>query len=216
MKKTRLHAAAATLALAMSSTSIAATVVEIGDAGDLASTANVVTALSPSIILGNVSAPNDADLFALRLTAGTFFRATTVAASGSPAIADTQLFLFSPSTTGIRYNDDIETIDFFSSISFTPAETGIYYLGISAIDFNPRDAQDNFIYVRDPLDSTATPKESAYGPLASWAAAGSFTDEGLYQINLVGAAPVPEPSRIALFALGLAGLLAGRRWIQRA
>lgn len=215
MKSSWFYAAA--LALALPAITHAQTWTELGDAGDLLSTAQAVTTPSPSIIYGGINPTfPDADVFALRLTAGVAFSATTVSFGGLAGISDTQLFLFESEDSGhgIRYNDDIDVIDFYSAINFTPASTGTYYLGISAVDFNPRDAQGSFIYVRDPFDPTATPGASQFGPLASWAAAGGFTDFGNYQINLVGAAPVPEPGTVVLMALGLAGLFAGRRWMK--
>lgn len=214
MKCSWLSAASVAVALALPTVTHADPWNELGDAGDVLAAANQVLVASPSIIYGNISAPMDADVFALRLTGGVAFSATTVAFGGAAGVGDTQLFLFDSTGHGIRYNDDIDVIDFYSSLSFTPTTTGTYYLGISAIDFNPRDAQGSFIYVRDPFNPTATPGASIFGPVASWAAAGGFTDFGEYRINLVGAAPVPEPGSIVLMMLGLAGLLAGRRWIK--
>lgn len=217
MKCSWLYAAAVSAAIAFPAVTRAVPWTEVGDAGQLLATANQVTVPSPSIIFGNVATATDADLFALRLTSGVLFSATSASFGGLADIADTQLFLFDATGHGIRYNDDIDVINFYSSISFTPATTGVYYLGISAVGFNPRDGgSGGFIYVSDPFDPTATPGASQFGPLASWAADGrGVTDLGDYRINLVGAAPVPEPSSVVLMALGLAGLLAGRRWIAR-
>lgn len=215
MKHSWLHPLAFTAALALPTLAMANAWNEVSDAGDLPVSSNQVTVPSPSIIFGNVASPMDADLFALRLTAGTAFSATTVSFGGMEGIGDTQLFLFDSTGHGIRYNDDRDFTDFFSEISFTPGSTGTYYLGISALDFNPRDAQGSFLYVRDQSNPVATPGASIFGPVASWAAAGGFADSGQYQINLAGAAPVPEPSTILMMALGLAGLLGARRWLAR-
>lgn len=189
--------------------------IESGDAGDSLATSDVVTVPAPSMILGNIENPTDADLFALYLTAGVPFSATSVDSGGAAAILDTQLFLFGATGLGLRFNDDITVIDFFSSISFTPLISGVYYLGISAVGFNPIDGDGDFIYVRDPADPSATPGPSAFGPLASWAPDGSgVTDLGDFQINLAGASAVPEPNTLLLL-LGLAGLAAGRRFVVR-
>ena len=216
MKKSLRIAAAPLAALMLTAAAQAAPWNEVGDAGELLPTAQQVTVDSPSAIFGSVATTVDADLFALQLTSGVLFTATTVPFGGLEGIVDTQLFLFDSTGHGIRYNDDIETIDFFSRISFTPASSGVYYLGISGSGYNPRDGgSGSFIYLSDPSDRTPTPGASQFGPLASWATPpNAFADAGQYQINLAGAAPIPEPSTIALMALGLAGLVAGRRWIK--
>lgn len=211
-----VHVAAA---LAFPAVAVAGPWNEVGDAGQSLATANQITVPSPSIIFGNVATATDADLFAIQLTAGVAFSATTVSFGGAAGLSDTQLFLFAASDGGhgIRYNDDIDIINFYSAVNFTPGSTGRYYLGISAVDFNPRDAQGRFIYMRDPDYPDAAPGASPFGPLASWAAvAGGFSDfYGDYQINLVGAAPVPEPSTVVFLALGLAGLFVGRHALGR-
>lgn len=199
-------------ALCIPAPSHAATFNEVGDAGQTLLTANLVTSLDPTSISGVISAPSDADLFAVMLTAGSTFTARSAAGSSGPAIADTQLFLFDPGGKGLRYNDDVEVTDFYSQVSFTPGASGTYYLGISAVAFNPQDASSAFIYVRDPFNPTAQPGPSAAGPLASWAADGSgFEDMGAYSIEVSGVSPIPEPGTYASMALGLVMLAALRR-----
>lgn len=209
-------AAAAVAVLTLSASAGANPWNETTDAGDLLSSAQQVTVAAPSIIFGDVATTTDADLFALQLTSGVTFTATTVSFGGAAGLIDSQLFLFDATGHGIRYNDDITVLDFLSSLTFTPTTSGVYYLGISGAGYNPRDGgSGSFIYQSDPSDPTATPGASQYGPLASWASvSGAFSDFGPYRINLAGAAPIPEPSTIALMALGLAGLFGARRWIK--
>jgi hypothetical protein len=174
-------------------------------------TANTVSTGPVQTITGAIETEDDADLFALWLTAGLPFTASSATSTG---IFDTQLFLFDAAGQGLAYNDDIAVIDFLSFISFTPEATGRYYLGISGAGFNPQDgaAPPNFIYASDPFDPTARPGPSSAGPLAAWAAVdGSFRDAGAYRIELSGAAPVPEPGSLVLIACGFVALVVAVR-----
>jgi hypothetical protein len=206
-----IGAGAVALALALPTTAGAAIFNEIGDAGQSLVTANLVTVADPTRIDGRIGDATDADLFALSLTAGVAFTATT-SPETSDGIFDTQLFLFDAAGNGIRYNDDIDVTDFFSTLSFAPTVSGVYYLGISGVGLNPKNATGDFIYVRDPFDATAQPGPSSGGPLASWGTDGSgLSDFGSYRIQLTGAAPVPEPESAVMLAVGLLGLLVSRR-----
>jgi hypothetical protein len=139
-----------------------------------------------------------------------------MAFGAASAVLDTQLFLFDAAGLGLRYNDDRTVIDPYSRLDFTPSVSGRYYLGVSAVGFNPVDADGNFIYVRDPFDPSSAPGPSAFGALASWAGDGSgVTDHGEFQVNLTGASAVPEPSSAVLIALGLGGLAFARRFAAR-
>jgi hypothetical protein len=189
----------------------ASTWTELGDAGASLATANTVTSANPTAILGEVGSTQDADLYALLLTAGVPFAATSSGAGAVSDIFDTQLFLFDSGGRGLRYNDDIVVTNFYSSIRFTPSLSGRYYLGISAVNFNPLDAGGNFIYLSDPFNPAATPGASSRGALASWAPGPSgLTDSGRYRISVTGAsaAAVPEPGTALLVLLGFAGLAA--------
>lgn len=212
----RILGRVAALMLAWQGAAQAATYIETVDAGQILSGAALVTIANPTQISGNIFAVDDADLFAIQLTAGTPFTAQTSSAGfASGGIEDTQLFLFNAAGQGVRYNDDIEVTNFFSKITFTPSVSGAYYLGVSAIGNNPLGSGGSFMYVRNPLDSTQVAGPSLAGALGSWAPDGSnFTDSGTYDIALTGAAPVPEPGTYALLSLGLATLFGLRRRIK--
>lgn len=207
-----LLAGSVALVFSVQSVAAAATFSESGDAGQTLGTAAQVSIADPTQIVGAVVAPDDADLFALSLTGGVSFTATSSSVGfAGGGIEDTQLFLFDAAGNGVRYNDDIDTTTFLSQIAFTPTASGLYYLGIAGVGFNPQDGAGNFIYQSDPFNPTALVGVSSAGPLASWDFVPfSVNDSGTYTISLAGAQPVPEPAS----TLGLA-LVAGLGYLSR-
>lgn len=187
---------------------------EIDDSGQLISTAQIIgsvanpatsTATDPSLtsITGAISSTNNADLFGIFLTAGQLFTATT-----TPVQAvnyDSQLFLFDSQGFGLVANDNINNSFILSSISFTPTTSGIYYLGISGYNYDPRSANNDYIFA-DTRTGQISPVAGA-GALASWTnrTIGTPTVTFSYAIGLTGAAPVPEPVMGGSF-LAFAGL----------
>jgi len=87
------------LALALAPGAFAAS--EVGDAGDLRSTANDMGAGALMEIQGNFPDASDVDLYRLCLSDGDSFSASTLGAA-----VDTQLFLFNSQGYGIYANDD--------------------------------------------------------------------------------------------------------------
>jgi hypothetical protein len=216
MRSISVAARAALLALVMPLAANATPFDESGDAGSSLPGANQVDVADPTSISGEIADETDADLFQLTLTTGVPFVATSASAA-TAGILDTQLFLFDAFGNGVAYNDDIDVTDFLSHISYTPAASGVYYLGISGIGLNPQNVLGDFLYVRDPFDPTVQQGASPAGALASFAPDGSgLSDFGGYQIVLQGALPIPEPGTALLVGLGLLGLSASRATRPRA
>lgn len=184
----------------------ASTFIETGDAGLLTSTANLTPISSGSplgVILGTLS-EDDADVFAILLTGGTLFTATT--ASNVTSFFDTTLFLFNSAGLGIVANDDCPFNPPQSTIEFMPANSGTYYLAVAGFGFFPHSAS-GLIW---PVNGGLMPPGllSPAGPggaqtLNGWL--GSSTEAGAYRIALTGAqaVAVPEPGTPLLVAAGL-------------
>ena len=194
------------LALAGTGPLPASTFIETADAGLLTSTANLTTISSGSpldVILGTLS-EDDADIFAIVLTGGTLFTATT--ASNVTSFFDTTLFLFNSAGLGLVANDDCPFNPPQSSIEFMPTTTGTYYLALAGFGFFPRSAA-GLIW---PLDGGLLPP-GLLGPagpggaqaLNGWL--GSSPEAGAYRITLTGAQAlaVPEPGTSLLVGAGL-------------
>lgn len=198
----------------------AASFSEVGDAGESLSTAQVVTAgLSPlTSIAGSLAGFDDpADLFQIFLTGGQSFSATTVGGANF----DTRLFLFAANGAGVYFNDDAVSGTLQSTLpansSFTPTQSGTYYLGVSGFDYNPVNAAGDRLFpsLTDfpgdvPADSIFTAVFGPTGPGGSAPLAGFdgviLNEGGSYAIALTGATAVPEPvSTLALVLAGASG-----------
>lgn len=171
---------------------------EIGDAGETLSTAQQVI-LSDSSPLESISGTlaGDADLFQISLTGGQIFSATTV----GEANFDTQLFLFDSAGKGVYGNDNESSTPGLNQSTlpkdgFSPAKSGIYYLGISGFDYDPVSVKGEIF--PDFPDVTFNQVVGAIGaggeaPLSGFD--GAILDKGgSYTIAVRGAESVPEPS----------------------
>jgi len=106
---------------------------EVEEAGDLPGTAQNITQNGPlEFITGSLASPTDVDMYAIFITGGGNFSATTV---GLTTDVDTQLTLFDSSGIGIYSNDDFATDNHQSTLPafdpLTPTIPGLYYLAIS-------------------------------------------------------------------------------------
>lgn len=176
----------------------AAAIAEVGDAGDLPGTAQVVVGLTGSDTLsGTIGSASNVDMFAIFLT-GAAFGATTTGGT----LGDAQLFLFNSAGIGVASNDDGGT-GLHAALSLAAPTPGLYYLALSAFDNDPNNASG--------LIFPSTPFATQFGPtgpggafaVTGWSGGGGT---GTYNIELRGVSSVPEPSSLLLIGGGLAAL----------
>lgn len=185
---------------------------EVGDAGNLPSTAQIIYGDgSLTAISGNL-ALNDADMYAFYVPVGSAFSATTVGG----ASFDTELFLFNSSGFGVYVNDDEVSGSYPQSTLpaghiYSPSTAGIYYLAISSYDYDPVSPGGEIFPDRPGVPPRSYNVGGPTGPgggsaISGWSGPGY--ESGLYTINLTGASGIiPEPATMSLLGLGLLGLL---------
>jgi hypothetical protein len=160
-----------------------------GDAGDLPSTAQVVSRpeatpcqTAVTRISGNRTSSTDADIYIICITDPNSFSATTVGGAGF----DTQLFLFRCDGTGVVHNDDCGSLQ--SCIDNSTGciqEAGIYLLAITGYNQDPVDASQQLIWNNSPFGAVRCPDgPGAANPIAGWSGTGG---SGTYVIQLQGA-----------------------------
>lgn len=210
----------AALALGAATSGHAAAVYnEVGDAGQLPGTAQTVFGTGAlGAIRGTLDA-GTADLFAIYLTAGTAFSATTTASSFDYNFFDSVLYLFDSTGHGLIANDDDGDVGGSQSTltSYIPTVTGLYYLAITGASYTPANGTSAIFPSLFGAGGNVAANPGS-GPLNNWI---STTSEfGDYEIILTGAnavAPaasdVPEPGSLLLAgaALGAAGLIRRRK-----
>jgi len=140
-------------------------------------------------ISGSTSPADQEDLYRICVTSNSF-SATTVGGAGF----DTQLFLFADDGIGVARGtvaNDNTTASLQSTLPPAPNTgtpsylPGVYYLGISGFDHDPRDSSGQLIFPSVPFTGVFGPVPGR-GPLASWA--GATGSRGAYTITLTGAA----------------------------
>ncbi|MET0106126.1 MAG: DVUA0089 family protein [Sedimenticola sp.] len=177
----------------LAGTAQATTVAEIGDAGDLMGSAQVLGAGTTAITGSGGS--GDIDLYSFGWSGGSFTASTS-------ASIDPQLFLFNSSGYGILADDD-SAGGLNSLISLTLA-AGNYFLAINGYNNEATSISGNIF--NNGCCGTELPTGPGAGdPLSGWTGGGSA---GTYTISFRSAtsAVVPEPASLALMGLGLAGL----------
>ena len=207
-----LFAVAASVALVSSASAI--TWIEVGDAGQSIATAQTPTPAGQPLnnIFGSFLSTSDVDIYTIFISNPALFSATTVL--GTSTLIDTQLFLFNSSGLPVSMNDDApggSTIQSTLPLANTPGPltAGIYYLAISLSDNEPVNFANQLLFALGATTSVRGPNPIATGPLFNWDSSGVAPGStiGAYQINLTGASTVPEPSTIALCAIGTLGIL---------
>ena len=179
----------------------ALTASESGDAGDIPSTAQVLSgATSLDSISGSVPTQNDADMYKICITGGGTFSATTDPAPG-PGLGglDPQLFLFDANGLGVYSNDDLvagfqqqPTLPSFHPL--TPNSPGIYYLAISL--WNNEAVSAGGLIFPDTADAINGPTGPGGASPISGYNSGGFGASGFgsYLITLTGAEFTNGPS----------------------
>lgn len=175
---------------------------EVGDAGELAASAQVVAGSGPlSFILGSLG-ESDVDMYKIRIDDPSLF----LAQHTSIFNFDSQMWLFNLDGTGVAFNDDTNGLR--SQISAPAVAAGDYLLAISGFDRDAVDSNGNALWLDNPFDNQRAPDgPGAANPVASWSGTGG--NRGNYEIAVRGASFVPAPGALALAGIG--GALVGRR-----
>ncbi|OWQ49182.1 hypothetical protein CDL60_00025 [Roseateles noduli] len=222
LKNTWLPIAALALGAATSAQA-AAVFGEGGDAGQTVGSAQTLFGTGPiDAIQGTLN--GDADLFAIYLTAGTAFSATTTASGIDYNFFDTVLYLFDAAGKGLIANDDDGDVGGSQSTlsNYIPTVSGLYYLAITGAGYTPVSGGSPIFPSLLGQGGNVAANPGA-GPLTGWSSSTSEFD--VYEIQLVGAtavAPaasdVPEPGSLLLAgaALGAAGLIRRRKPVTTA
>jgi hypothetical protein len=199
--------------IALSQPAEAFTWAEVEDAGNLPETAQNITQNGPlEFITGYLESPTDIDMYAIFITGGGNFSATTV---GWTIDVDTQLTLFDSSGIGIYSNDDFSNGSWQSTLPAfnprTPTTPGIYYLAISDWDYDPV-SDEGYIFPHPSSIGSDTDLNGPTGPGGSSPITGwdgiSTIGGGSYTIALTGASGVarlPQNANIPAMLMLLLG-----------
>lgn len=214
MKKSILALTASLAALLLVSGEASAQVyTEMGDAGQTQGTAQNSSITQSGTIFGTISDINDADVFSLTITNTTTIAFSTVNALTEASDLDTQLFLFTSAGLPVVANDDDASGLYVQSTlpagnSFLATlGAGTYYIGISLSGNDPINSNGQLVFTTGNGDSTALRGPASGLNPTNWNTFDSNNfngPTGAYQIDITS---VPEPSTVALYAIGALALL---------
>ncbi|AAZ25965.1 DVUA0089 family protein [Colwellia psychrerythraea] len=196
MNMKMLKAALAGLVLSVSGFANAGLILEIGDTGDNLNTAQSLTG-GTTQVSGSISTNNDVDLFSFYWGGGLL----DLNVSQDNSALDTQIFLFDSLGFGLFHNDDAP---FPNSIIQTALAAGEYFVGISSWSNDPLSV-GGAIFPSDFSGQLTPTGPGGASSLSTWEYDGNSS--GAYLLNISStASQVPEPSTLAIFALGIMGL----------
>ena len=213
-----------------------ASTITASGAGGLTGTAQDLTGVTPTEILGSIPVTADpvAGVNVFKISVYNYQQFSAIAQPVASGIPDTELFLFDSSGHGVLFNDDISGANTLSCLpsadsgvnpcvsalpgGIGPTSNGVYYLAITRSANSPQDGTSTNIFT-NLLSTDVVGPDPGTGPLAGWDG-GYFTqsDTSLvnYDILLTGttpSVPTPEPATwtmIALSSVGFALSRAGR------
>jgi hypothetical protein len=158
---------------------------EVGDAGQLPSTAQIPFRLPPLFavplteITGTLAGTSGADMYRICKIPGGLSTAQTDINPGTAD--DTQLFLFNNIGMGLLFNDDINGTR-LSSLGNFVAPLGAYYLAVSAYNSDP--VSVGGLIFPDTFPGIFGPTGPGGGsPIIGWVGTGGT---GTYRITLTG------------------------------
>jgi hypothetical protein len=210
-----------------------ATTIFANNPGALPGTAQDITGLYPTEIIGSIPDTTDpflgVNMFMFDLLDPTNFSAIIVPSSPFD-IPDTVLFLFDSTGRGVYMNDDISGADTFSCLpsqsalsnpcpalspgGVGPLAPGVYYLAISlSMNYPVSDMGEIFSPVLSTDVVGPDPTQGGADPIVGWdgnAFTSTDTDLVNYEILLTGTTPEPA-TWIMTGAAGVAIMLLRRR-----
>jgi hypothetical protein len=155
--------------------------IEDGDAPDLLPGQTTTGPGTITTISGTLDSGSDVDLFAIQIDDPATFSAQTC---GGTSI-DSALYLFDASGNGVAMSEDACGTQSWITDQFVNT-TGIYYVAMTAYDYDPLNDGGLDIWNDSPWDEERAPDgPGAPGPLAGWG--GSAGGSGTYNIYLTGA-----------------------------
>jgi hypothetical protein len=203
----------------------AATLAEIGDAGDLPATAQAALGQAfgtpLDAITGSIASDSDQDMFQIVVTNPAGFSASTNNAGTELTLDDdTMLYVFDANGFAVAGVDDSAT----SSKAALPAGSlsgqpmGIYHVAVSLYFTTPVSAGGEMFDLFELFGSEVAVAPNGPGgaqPITGWDLFPDPPQTGPYRIELTGATFVPEPSGPAPEACALLGVVALARATRR-